>query len=131
MYPTVGLQTPGEVVDANFGQMPFVYDIEEVLKVKSWIRLLLAEPEIYFLGMALGSLRKQMNFPPVALRRRKIPSAKPIRKKTSLTLQDFDQSKFSSQKPRSNVCGAYAKTCKNMALAQPIAKSVRFSQASD
>lgn len=33
MYPTVGLQTPGEVVDANFGQKPFVYDIEEVMKV--------------------------------------------------------------------------------------------------
>ena len=50
MYPTVGLQTPGEVVDANFGQMPFVYDIEEVLKVKSWIRFLLTEPEMYFFG---------------------------------------------------------------------------------
>lgn len=33
LYPTVGLQTPGEVVDANFGQNPFVYDIEEVMKV--------------------------------------------------------------------------------------------------
>lgn len=32
LYPTVGLQTPGEVVDANFGQKPFVYDIEEVMK---------------------------------------------------------------------------------------------------
>ncbi|RMX49820.1 hypothetical protein pdam_00009158 [Pocillopora damicornis] len=32
LYPTVGLQTPGEVVDANFGQQPFVYDIEEVMK---------------------------------------------------------------------------------------------------
>lgn len=32
LYPTVGLQTPGEVVDANFGQNPFVYDIEEVMK---------------------------------------------------------------------------------------------------
>lgn len=28
LYPTVGLQTPGEVVDANFGQEPFVFDIE-------------------------------------------------------------------------------------------------------
>ena len=33
LYPTVGLQTPGEIVDANFGQQPFVYDIEEVMKV--------------------------------------------------------------------------------------------------
>ena len=50
---------------------------------------------------------------------------------TSLTSQDFDQSKFSSQKPRSNARGAHAKTFKNMALARPIAKSVRFSQSSD
>ena len=28
LYPTVGLQTPGEQVDANFGQQPFVFDIE-------------------------------------------------------------------------------------------------------
>ncbi|EDO31108.1 predicted protein [Nematostella vectensis] len=32
LYPTVGLQTPGEVVDANFGQLPFVYNIEEEMK---------------------------------------------------------------------------------------------------
>lgn len=30
MYPTVGLQTPGEVVDANFGQAPFLFDIEDM-----------------------------------------------------------------------------------------------------
>ncbi|XP_041103962.1 ran-binding protein 9-like isoform X2 [Polyodon spathula] len=29
LYPTVGLQTPGEVVDANFGQHPFLFDIED------------------------------------------------------------------------------------------------------
>lgn len=28
LYPTVGLQTPGEVLDANFGQEPFKFDIE-------------------------------------------------------------------------------------------------------
>ena len=28
LYPTVGLQTPGEVIDANFGQEPFLFDIE-------------------------------------------------------------------------------------------------------
>jgi len=33
LYPTVGLQTPGELVDANFGQLPFVYNIEEEVKV--------------------------------------------------------------------------------------------------
>lgn len=32
LYPTVGLQTPGEVVDANFGQSPFVFDIGDMLK---------------------------------------------------------------------------------------------------
>ncbi|XP_071054407.1 ran-binding protein 9 isoform X2 [Onthophagus taurus] len=32
LYPTVGLQTPGEVVDANFGQEPFVFDIEDMIK---------------------------------------------------------------------------------------------------
>ncbi len=35
LYPTVGLQTPGEIVDANFGQLPFVFDIEEMRKVCS------------------------------------------------------------------------------------------------
>ena len=28
LYPTVGLQTPGEIIDANFGQEPFKFDIE-------------------------------------------------------------------------------------------------------
>ncbi|XP_064640296.1 ran-binding protein 9-like [Lineus longissimus] len=32
LYPTVGLQTPGEVVEANFGQHPFVFDIEDYMK---------------------------------------------------------------------------------------------------
>lgn len=31
LYPTVGLQTPGEVVDANFGQEPFLFDIEDMM----------------------------------------------------------------------------------------------------
>ncbi|XP_076652591.1 ran-binding protein M isoform X2 [Halictus rubicundus] len=31
LYPTVGLQTPGEVVEANFGQEPFVFDIDDML----------------------------------------------------------------------------------------------------
>lgn len=30
LYPTVGLQTPGETVDVNFGQLPFMFDIEDV-----------------------------------------------------------------------------------------------------
>ncbi|XP_050294518.1 ran-binding protein 9 [Anthonomus grandis grandis] len=32
LYPTVGLQTPGEVIDANFGQEPFVFDIEDMMR---------------------------------------------------------------------------------------------------
>ncbi|XP_045191897.1 ran-binding protein 9-like [Mercenaria mercenaria] len=32
LYPTVGLQTPGEVVEANFGNSPFVYDIDDYMK---------------------------------------------------------------------------------------------------
>ncbi|KAL1245134.1 Ran-binding protein [Trichinella spiralis] len=32
LYPTVGLQTPGEVVEVNFGQQPFEYDIMEEIK---------------------------------------------------------------------------------------------------
>lgn len=32
LYPTVGLQTPGEVVDANFGQEEFKFDIEDMIK---------------------------------------------------------------------------------------------------
>ncbi|XP_041760361.1 ran-binding protein 9 isoform X1 [Coregonus clupeaformis] len=32
MYPTVGLQTPGEVVDSNFGQHPFVFDIDDYMR---------------------------------------------------------------------------------------------------
>ncbi|CAB1424530.1 unnamed protein product [Pleuronectes platessa] len=31
LYPTVGLQTPGEIVDANFGQQPFVFDIDDYM----------------------------------------------------------------------------------------------------
>lgn len=33
LYPTVGLQTPGEVVEANFGNSPFVFDFEDYVKV--------------------------------------------------------------------------------------------------
>lgn len=32
LYPTVGLQTPGEVVEANFGHEPFRFQIEEYMK---------------------------------------------------------------------------------------------------
>lgn len=32
LYPTVGLQTPGEIVDANFGQQPFLFDIEDYMR---------------------------------------------------------------------------------------------------
>lgn len=29
LYPTVGMQTFGETIDANFGQLPFKYNIEK------------------------------------------------------------------------------------------------------
>lgn len=32
LYPTVGLQTPGEEVEANFGAEPFIYEVEDDLK---------------------------------------------------------------------------------------------------
>ena len=35
LYPTVGLQTPEEVVEANFGQSQFVFDFDDYLKVGS------------------------------------------------------------------------------------------------
>lgn len=31
LYPMVGLQTPGEEICANFGQLPFVFDIEDYI----------------------------------------------------------------------------------------------------
>lgn len=33
LYPTVGLQTPNAIVDVNFGQMPFLYDIYKDIQV--------------------------------------------------------------------------------------------------
>ena len=32
LFPTVGLQTPGEVVEVNFGQRPFEFDFEGHVK---------------------------------------------------------------------------------------------------
>lgn len=34
LYPTVGLQTPGEIIEANFGQSPFVFNIGDYVKVR-------------------------------------------------------------------------------------------------
>ena len=33
LYPTVGLQTPGEIVEGNFGEDPFVFDFRALLTV--------------------------------------------------------------------------------------------------
>jgi len=30
LYPTIGLHSPNEKVDVNFGQRPFVFDIEQL-----------------------------------------------------------------------------------------------------
>ncbi|KAG1688797.1 Ran-binding protein 9 [Nymphon striatum] len=32
LYPTLGLQTPGEVIDTNFGQAPFLFNVEDMVK---------------------------------------------------------------------------------------------------
>ncbi|XP_072013894.1 ran-binding protein 9-like [Amphiura filiformis] len=32
LYPAVGLQTPGEIVDTNFGQSPFVFNVEDLMQ---------------------------------------------------------------------------------------------------
>lgn len=33
LFPTIGLRTPGEVIEANFGQKPFLYDFLAEAKV--------------------------------------------------------------------------------------------------
>jgi hypothetical protein len=33
IYPTVGLQTPNEAIEANFGLSPFKFDIEKYMDV--------------------------------------------------------------------------------------------------
>ena len=33
LYPTVGLQTPGEIVEGNFGEDPFMFDFRALLTV--------------------------------------------------------------------------------------------------
>ncbi|CAB4067212.1 RANBP9_10 [Lepeophtheirus salmonis] len=44
MYPTVGLQTPGEVVDTNFGQEPFLFDIEgEMFEYRSRMHRIISD----------------------------------------------------------------------------------------
>ena len=35
LYPTIGLQTPGESIETNFGQSSFVYAIDEELLVSA------------------------------------------------------------------------------------------------
>lgn len=38
LYPTVGLQTPGEIVDAQLGQQPFLFDIEDYMGVAAKVQ---------------------------------------------------------------------------------------------
>lgn len=33
LYPTIGLKKPGEFVRVNFGQTPFVYNIDDMMRV--------------------------------------------------------------------------------------------------
>ncbi|KAJ8677082.1 hypothetical protein QAD02_012869 [Eretmocerus hayati] len=53
LYPTVGLQTPGEVVDANFGQNPFIFDIDDMvgeLRVRVRLQIVDFPPSNYEQG---------------------------------------------------------------------------------
>ena len=34
LYPAVSLKKPGEYVRANFGQTPFVYNIDDLMRVR-------------------------------------------------------------------------------------------------
>lgn len=34
LYPTIGMQSLNESVDANFGQRPFAYDVARDMKVR-------------------------------------------------------------------------------------------------
>lgn len=52
LYPTVGLQTPGEIVDANFGQQPFVFDIEDYMR--EWRAKIHGTVERFPVGDRLG-----------------------------------------------------------------------------
>ena len=81
--------------------------------------------------MSLVSLRKQTDFPPVALRRGKIPSVKPSRKATSLTSQDLTNQNLALKNQEVTRVEPTLKYVKTWHLRKPIAKSVRFSQAND
>ena len=35
LYPIVGLQSPDEIIDVNFGQKPFLFDLHSEVKV--WV----------------------------------------------------------------------------------------------
>ncbi len=37
LYPSVGMKKPGEHLRANFGQLPFVFDIDGLMEVSSLI----------------------------------------------------------------------------------------------
>ncbi|NXN13459.1 RBP10 protein, partial [Indicator maculatus] len=52
LYPTVGLQTPGEIVDANFGQQPFVFDIEDYMR--EWRAKIQSTIKCFPIGDRLG-----------------------------------------------------------------------------
>jgi hypothetical protein len=63
LYPTVGLQTPGEMIDANFGQEPFLFDIEgEMIELRRRTRSVIRDltwPKKY--GDPQAVLRKMVS----------------------------------------------------------------------
>ncbi|GMT00313.1 hypothetical protein PENTCL1PPCAC_22487, partial [Pristionchus entomophagus] len=47
LYPTVGLQTPNAMVDVNFGQMPFQYDIyKDIQSVRNTVKMQVNEMKL-------------------------------------------------------------------------------------
>lgn len=47
LFPTIGLRTPGEVIEANFGQKPFLFDfLAEAKVIHVWILNLHCRPVI-------------------------------------------------------------------------------------
>jgi len=59
LHPTVGLQTPGEVVEANFGQTPFVYNIGDY--VEGWQKKTLANISCFPVANKYGEWHTTLN----------------------------------------------------------------------
>ncbi|KAJ3050020.1 hypothetical protein HK097_009001, partial [Rhizophlyctis rosea] len=66
LYPSVGLRTPGEIVEANFGTQPFVFDIEQFFKEEKanlWHTINVAPLAFPSVPSASAVSRPSLNFP--------------------------------------------------------------------